>query len=251
MATNNCTRVKAPDFSSLTSPSTQSESYDGVFLNSCVLSQEQKVSEFGRVGDPVNDSGNSIMMSVLQDEKEKRSSRIISQQTPFKLKECRVVCKRLEDVEFSVVEDDSGSSQVTGSHSLSSSPFEEFCQHCALIFDSAEDLRLHIPECREKLWVNDVSLHAPSDLDFLGAPCDPTSQEHSLVDLCSGDVSDFNCVFSDEALPLFPRNERGSSSCDKGLHEEPTIVTSTNDLESLSLEFSKETAAKESCREEV
>ena len=251
MATNNCTRVKAPDFSSLTSPSTQSESYDGVFLNSCVLSQEQKVSEFGRVGDPVNDSGNSIMMSVLQDEKEKRSSRIISQQTPFKLKECRVVCKRLEDVEFSVVEDDSGSSQVTGSHSLSSSPFEEFCQHCALIFDSAEDLRLHIPECREKLWVNDVSLHAPSDLDFLGAPCDPTSQEHSLVDLCSGDVSDFNCVFSDEALPLFPRNERGSSSCDKGLHEEPTIVTSTNDLESMSLKFSKETAAKESCWEEV
>ena len=49
----------------------------------------------------------------------------------------------------------------------SPSQMSEFCEHCGLTFLSRDDLNLHVPVCREKLWVHDVSLHAPDDFDFL------------------------------------------------------------------------------------
>ena len=165
MTSINSTRVKAPEFLSSALPQTHHESNDEPFLKSSAFAQERKASECGAVEDNVNGSSSSLEMLLRSGQKKKRvEKKRRTQVKPFqaRLKECRVVCERIEDVNRSLV--GMGESQVG---SDSPSQMSEFCEHCGLTFISRDDLNLHVPVCREKLWVHDVSLHAPDDFDFL------------------------------------------------------------------------------------
>ena len=150
MTTNYSTRVKAPDILSSTSPSSQFESNDEVPLKSCTSMQERGVSENGLVEDSVDDCGNSFKM--VKGRKGKRKRRHKS----FKLKECRVVCKRLEECELPRIEqDDNKVEPITEPATIITSMGDDFCYKCGLILPSRAELVIHLQVCKGEVRSTD------------------------------------------------------------------------------------------------